>query len=85
MSDIPTDFTGDAASIDATLRQISAALQERDVVPPHAAAPALLGRDTIRLRVEPEMRAAVTREGPSLVWRFADHTVVVDRDRYRAG
>ena len=41
--------------------------------------------DIIRLRVEPEMRAAVTREGPSLVWRFADHTVVVDRDRYRAG
>jgi hypothetical protein len=30
-------------------------------------------------------RFTVTREGPSLVWRFGEHTVVVDRDRYRTG
>jgi hypothetical protein len=30
-------------------------------------------------------RFTVTREGPSLVWRFGKHTVVVDRDRYRTG
>ena len=29
-------------------------------------------------------RFTVTRKGSSLVWRFADHTVVVDRDRSRA-
>ncbi len=29
-------------------------------------------------------RFTVSREGPKLVWRFADHTVVIDRDRYRA-
>ena len=30
-------------------------------------------------------RFTVTREGPSLVWRFGKHTVVVDRERYRTG
>jgi hypothetical protein len=29
---VPADFTGDPASIDASLRQICAALQERDLV-----------------------------------------------------
>jgi hypothetical protein len=32
VDDVSTDFSGDAASIDASLRQICAALQERDVV-----------------------------------------------------
>ena len=28
-------------------------------------------------------RFTVSREGAALVWRFADHTVVVGRERYR--